>query len=486
MFVGRNYQLELLSSVWSKESPSLVVISGRRRIGKSTLVERFAEKSRCRFIEIEGLPPDEGMSNDRQLANFCERLGKAAKIDVPLARNWAEAFDSLENAIEGKGRVVVFLDEISWMGGWDEGFAGFLKNAWDQQFSKRKRLVFVLAGSVSAWIQKNILNSKGFVGRISIDLTLTELSLPACLEFWGKKAAHVSLREIVDVLSVTGGVPKYLQEMNPRFSADENIRRLCFLPEGYLFKDFDSIFNDVFGEGIAAKRRILDVLAEGPASVSELAKAMSVEPNGHITDDLNDLVAAGFVAAGAGLNPLTGARVREVRYRLCDNYTRFYLKFIQPRKEAIRQGLYRFTDLESLSGWNGMLGLQFENLVVNNLRPLCREIGLGRKLVTSAAPYARRKSASCPGLQIDLLIQTPKSVYVVEAKRCNRIDASIEKELAEKVSRLGVGPEKSVRTVLVYDGKLAPEVEENGFIDFLVPFGKLVEADVDQADSLGS
>ena len=479
MFVGRDYQLELLSSVWTRESPSFIVVSGRRRIGKSTLIERFAERSRCRFIEIEGLPPDENMTNERQLANFCDRLGKAVQMDIPAAKNWAEAFDILEKSIAGRGKVIVFLDEISWMGGYDDGFAGFLKNAWDLQLSKRKRLILVLAGSVSAWIQKNILNSKGFVGRVSIDLNLTELPLSACRGFWGKRAAHVSMREMVDMLSVTGGIPKYLQEMNPSLSADENIHRMCFLPEGYLFKDFDSIFSDVFGEGMAAKRKILNVLTEGQASVSELARAMSIEPNGHITDDLNDLVAAGFVAAGSGLNPITGAQVREVRYRLRDNYTRFYLKFILPRREAIRQGLYRFADLESLPGWNSTMGLQFENLVVNNLVPLCHEIGLGRKLVTSAAPYARRKTASNPGLQIDLLIQTPKSVYVVEVKRCNRIETSIEKEIEEKVSRLGIGSDKSVRTVLVYDGKLSPEVEENGFIDFLIPFSGLVNASTD-------
>lgn len=417
------------------------------------------------------------MTNVRQLENFCERLGKASGSDIPKARNWPEAFDALEKVVAGKGKVVVFLDEISWMGGFDEGFAGFLKNAWDLQFSKRKRLVLVLAGSVSAWIQKNILNSKGFVGRVSLDLTLTELPLSDCRKFWGKRASYVSLREMIDVLSVTGGVPKYLQELNPSYSADENIRRMCFLPEGYLFKDFDSIFSDVFGEGVAAKRRILNVLADGPASVSDIADAMGIESNGHITDDLNDLVAAGFVAAGAGLNPITGARVREVRYRLRDNYTRFYLKFILPRREAISQGLYRFAELDSLPGWNGTLGLQFENLVVNNLSALCHEIGLGRKLVTSAAPYARRKTANSPGLQIDLLIQTPKSVYVVEVKRSNRIDAAVEREIEEKVSRLGVGSDKSVRTVLVYDGKLSPEVEENGYIDFLVPFSRLVEID---------
>lgn len=476
MFVGREYQLELLSALWAKNMSSLAVVSGRRRIGKSTLVEQFAASSRCRFIEIEGLPPDEKMTNERQLANFCERLGAMTGQVIPLAKSWPEAFDYLDKASQGRGKTIVFLDEISWMGGYDEGFAGFLKNAWDTQFSKHKKLVLVLAGSVSAWIQHNILNSKGFVGRISVDITLPELPLSVCRSFWGKRSERVATREMVDLLSITGGIPKYLQEMDPRLSADENIRRMCFQPEGYLFKDFDSIFNDVFGMGLAAKRRILDVLVERPASVAELAEAMGVESSGHISDDLSDLIAAGFVAAGTGLNPLTGAQVREVRYRLRDNYTRFYLKFILPRREAIRQGLYRFVDLESLPGWESTLGLQFENLVINNLSQLCEEIGLGRKLVISAAPYVRRKSGSCAGVQIDLLLQTPKSVYVVEVKRRKRIDASIEREIAEKVERLGIGNDKSVRTVLVYDGALSSEVEENGFIDYLVPFQKLCRA----------
>lgn len=68
-------------------------------------------------------------------------------------------------------------------------------------------------------------------------------------------------------------------------------------------------------------------------------------------------------------------------------------------------------------------------------------------------------------------------MYVVEVKRCNRIDASVEKEIEEKVVRLGMDSGKSVRTVLVYEGNLSPEVEENGFIDFIVPFRKLIGRD---------
>ena len=474
MFTGREYYLDCLDSLWRKGSSSLAVVSGRRRIGKSTLVEPFAARSNCRFVEIEGLAPDPKMTNERQLANFCERLARATGTPEAKADSWAKAFDALDAAVPRNARAVVFLDEISWMGGYDPAFPALLKNAWDTQLSRRSRLILVLAGSVSAWIQDNILRSKAFVGRISLDITLPELPLANCRAFWGRKADRTPTRDLVDVLSVTGGVPKYLQEIDPSLPPDENIRRLCFRPEGYLFKDFDSIFGDVFGAA-AAKRRILGALVGGPASASELAARFGVESNGHFSDDLRDLELAGFVASSAGKNPETGGAIREVRYRLRDNYTRFYLKFVEPKREAIANGLFRFTTLERLPGWESIMGLQFENLVLNNLRTLCPLVGLGGRLVTSAAPYVRRRSASSPGVQIDLLVQTPKSMYVVEVKRRDRIGESVEAEVQAKVERLRPPRGIAVRTVLVYDGILAPEVEESGYFDYLVPVERLFD-----------
>ena len=474
MFVGREYYLERLDALWRKSVSSLVVISGRRRIGKSTLVETFAARTGCRFIEIEGLAPDKDMTNQKQIENFCACLAKATGSPEAKADNWPKAFDALEAALGGRNKTIVFLDEISWMGGYDTSFAAYLKNAWDMQFSRHPRVILVLAGSVSAWIQENILQSKAFVGRVSLDVTLPELPLPSCRAFWGRKAERTALRDVIDVLSVTGGVPKYLQEIDPSLPADENIRQLCFTPEGYLFKDFNVIFGDVFGAA-AAKKRILLALADGPLSVSEMSERFGREPGGHLSADLRDLMAAGFVASSAGKNPETGSDVREVRYRLRDNYTRFYLRFIAPKAEAIREGLFQFATLDRLPGWDSIMGLQFENLVLNNLKPLCSFIGLGGRLVTSAAPYLRRSGKATPGVQVDLLIQTPKSVYVVEIKRRMRISAAVEHEVQEKVERLRVPRGVSVRTVLVYDGALAPEVEENGYFDYLVPIERLFE-----------
>ena len=380
-----------------------------------------------------------------------------------------ELFDkTLDREIPEDKRAVVLLDEISWMAYYDKTFPEVLKTAWDDLFKKHSKLVLVLCGSVSMWIKENIIDNGAFAGRRSYDFLVPELPLSDCRAFWGRKAERTALREIIDVLSVTGGVPKYLQEIDPSLPADENVKRMCFTPEGYLFKDFNTIFGDVFGAA-AAKRRILLALANGSASVSELAEKFEREPNGHLSEDLRDLTAAGFVASSAGKNPETGSDVREVRYRLRDNYTRFYLKFIAPKAEAIGEGLFRFTTLDRLPGWESIMGLQFENLVLNNLKKLCSLIGLDGRLVTSAAPYVRRPGKTTPGVQIDLLVQTPKSVYLVEIKRRARISSAIEDEVQEKVRRLRVPRGTSVRTVLVYDGTIAPEVEENGYFDYLVP-----------------
>jgi hypothetical protein len=474
MFIGRKEELDWLEGLWRKPASSFVVCSGRRRIGKSTLIEKFAERSKCRFIEISGLAPEEGMTDAKQIRNFCERLAAATGRPEVRADVWPKAFDALYDAVKGRERTIVLLDEISWMGGWNKSFPAFLKNAWDIQFSRRDRLVFVVCGSVSAWIRKNILRSKAFVGRVSLQIDLRELPPADCAAFWGERAGRTSAREMIDVLSVTGGVPKYLSEIQPQLSADENIRRMCFHPNGYLFADFERIFQDVFGRSAGTRRALLEALAGGPKSLGEAAAAASMEPGGHVTDALAELAAAGFVSADRGLTPGTGTAVREVRYRISDNYVRFYLKFIAPRADAIRKGVFHLASMDNLPGWRSILGVQFESLVLNNLPAILPRLGIGNALVLSAAPYVRNATKRGEGAQIDLLVQTRTAVHVVEIKRRASIPASVEEEVREKVKRLKLPRRLSVRTALVYDGELAPDIEENGYFDALIPFGDLL------------
>ncbi len=365
--------------------------------------------------------------------------------------------------------VVILLDEISWMGKYDPNFPGELKYAWDKRFHDMSDLVFVICGSVSSWIEENILANAGFLGRISLDLIVPELPLRDCVNFWGMARERVAPREILDVLSVTGGVPRYLEEVDPALSADENIKRMCFHPNGYLYKDFNDIFTTVFSANSPLKRAILARLAVGAQGGAELAEALGVARNGPFSKVMKELEMAGFVAADSGINPESGRRSREIRYRLRDNYTRFYLKYVEPHASEIKDGRYEFVSLENLPEWNAILGLQFENLVVNNFRSLLPALHLEGVQIFSAAPFRKARKNADHGVQVNLLVQTRKAVVLVEIKRQREIGEEVEREMAEKVRRLHVPAGMSVRTALVYAGALSKGVCGGGYFDALIP-----------------
>jgi len=461
--------------LWEKRVASLVTCRGRRRVGKSTLIEEFAKRTAEHFIVIEGLAPRKGMSDRMQRQNFCERLAEQMGCDAMDASSWPLAFSMLDAVLPRKDRVVVLLDEISWMGGYDKDFPAYLKTAWDKKLKNHPNLVLVLCGSVSVWIADNILNSTGFVGRNSLDLEVRELPLHEAIQVVGPTADRMSPTEKLDILSVVGGIPRYLEEVRPSLTVDENVRRMCFIKQGLLFREFDETFSDVFGTRAEKRKAVLEVLAQGPMMASDIAERLGGIANGHLTRTLAELEYAGFVARETNLNAATGKRSRMERYRICDNYTRFYLHFIEPNRAAIGSGLFRYSSMEQMRGWDVQLGYQFENLIVNHVCDLFRHLGIERSLVLSAAPYLQRGTKRGEGCQIDLLIQMRRTVYAVEIKRRREIGAEIMDEIAEKVRRLKVAPGVSVRTALVYDGRLSPRIEaEHGF-DVIVPASRLLE-----------
>ena len=472
-FYGREDILSRLSEFWKRPHASLLVCRGRRRIGKSTLISRFAFLDGARFLSFEGLAPQPKMTNEDQLAAFGRQLAEQTQGEASTPPNWFEAFRRLAAAVpavaRGGARVVILLDEISWMGKYDPNFPGELKYAWDKRFHDMPDLVFVICGSVSSWIEENILANAGFLGRISLDLIVPELPLRDCVNFWGTARERVAPQEILDVLSVTGGVPRYLEEVDPALSADENIKRMCFHPNGYLYKDFNDIFTTVFSATSPLKRAVLARLTVGAQGGAELAEALGVARNGPFSKVMKELEMAGFVAADSGINPESGRRSREIRYRLRDNYTRFYLKYVEPHASEIKDGRYEFASLENLPEWNAILGLQFENLVVNNFRSLLPALHLEGVQIFSAAPFRKARKSADRGVQVDLLVQTRKAVVLVEIKRQREIGEEVEREMAEKVRRLHVPAGMSVRTALVYAGALSKGVRGDGYFDALIP-----------------
>ena len=474
MFIGREDELNALEALWGRDSGVLVTCRGRRRIGKSTLIEEFAARTSDRFIAIEGLPPRKGVSDADQRRHFCEMVAEYAGRDYTPASTWSIAFAQLNEIIPNDARTVVLLDEISWLGGHCPDFPGYLKAAWDKRLRKHPNLILVLCGSVSTWIAENILDSTGFVGRDSLDLEIKELSLSDSVKMLGPSAERLSSGELLDMFSITGGVPKYIEEIKPQISVDENIRRMCFLPRSLLFREFDDIFSAVLGRRAESRGRILRKLSDGPKSASELAALEGTVQNGAISQALKDLCLAGFAVRESGLNPETGKPLRLERYRICDNYTRFYLHAIEPRKTAIENGLFRFSSLEQLPGWEALLGLQFENLILSHIPDLFAHLGLDNSLVLSASPFVRKAGAGGRGVQIDLLIQTRRSLMVVEIKRRREIEPGVVDEVLEKAKTLRKMSDASIRTALVYDGHLAKSIPADGFFDFIIPASKLL------------
>ena len=447
---------------------------GRRRIGKSTLIERFAKISEARFIKLEGVRPKPGYSNGSELRAFIMQLSAQTGCDDGIPRDWLKAFMRLEDEIEDSRKTVVLIDEISWFGYYDKMFADTLKIAWDDFLRKHDKLVIVLCGSVSSWIRENVIDNSAYMGRRSLDLVVKELPLNECVKFWGEKADRINRREIIDVLSVTGGVPRYLDEVDSGLSADDNIRRMAFSVRSTLRMDFDDMFADVVTRQPILAGRVLRAIKGAPLSVTEIAQALGMERGGKLSSALLQLEEAGFVAVDAGKNPETGDDVRERRYRICDNYTKFYLNYIEPQKKMIDDGSYMFLSLSGLPNWEVDMGYAFENLVVNNYRELFRPMHIGNALVESAAPFRRMKCGTCPGVQIDLMLQTRCAVYLIEIKRRHSIGREVEDEMRRKEARISIADGKSLRRVLVYDGKLAPIVETDGFFDSIIPFEQLL------------
>ena len=470
-FFGRGELIDSMKSLWNKRVPSLVTCRGRRRVGKSTLIAEFARRTGARLIKLEGLRPKERMTNDDQLKYFISQLSLQTNCDDSQVSDWLKAFARLNDQISDRGKTVVLLDEVSWMGYYDVAFSEVLKVAWDNMFSQHRKLILVVCGSVSTWIKRNIIDNGAYAGRRSYDFVVPELPLAECVKFWGPRVSRDRATDILDVISVTGGVPRYLEEVDPALSADENIRKMAFVANSVLAVDFEEMFRDVITGEPGVRASILRLLCDAPMNVSEIAAALGKERNGHLSDALDELSEAGFISPDVGLNPESGKEVQQMRYRLKDNYARFYLKYIEPRRSIIAKDGFRFAALEQLPEWNTIKGIAFENLVVNNFRELLPRLGLENSLVVSAAPFrktSRHGVDNDGGVQVDLLLQTRRSIYVVEVKRRNELGHEVVDEMDEKVSRIKRPRGVSMKTALVYDGHLAKTIEADGYFDAII------------------
>ncbi len=468
-FYGREEELERLRLLLKKKTSSLVVIKGRRRIGKSRLILEFSKN--IKTFAFVGLPPDQKTTDNIQRQYFVDQMERQLGIRGQKADDWGEIFWTLAEKIR-HGQLLVVLDEINWIGSLDHTFLGKLKSAWDLYFKNNPKLIMILSGSMSSWIDENILSSTGFMGRISLELTLDDLPLNICNLFWRSKAKMVSSYEKFKILSVTGGVPRYLEEIDPSRSAEENILNLAFRKGGLLVQEFKRIFSDLFSKRSGRYKQIVESLVEGAATLDEIAQAIQLEKGGTLSEYLSKLIETGFIAQDNTWNIKSGKESNLCKYRLRDNYLRFYLKYIEPKLLQIEKNRVKIPP-----AWATIMGIQFENLVLKNFHKVFELLRIDPNEVIYDNPYFQRATKSHPGCQIDYLIQLKyNTLYIFEIKFSKMpIGVEIIPEMESKCKNIARSKGFSLRPILIHVNGVTDSLLESEYFADLIDFGQFLE-----------
>lgn len=436
MFVGRKNELERLKALHKKKGPSLIVVKGRRRVGKSRLVNFFA--SQCannRLWNFAGLAPQEKMNDQNQRDHFSRQLASFLKLPPFNFQDWSDAFAHLSTYLKD-GDIVLF-DEISWMGSKDPSFISKLKAWWDNQ---TLAIMVIFCGSVSTWIEENILKNTAFFGRIHLTITLEPLPIYDSVKLLKSSGFQGSDYDTLKLLSILGGIPWYLEQASPGQTADNLIKQLCFEKDGLLVLEFDRIFHDLFdGKGVTYKK-ILTSLKDGMKTLAEIRKSIDFSHSGTLSYLMEHLVTAGFVQKQNLWSFKTAKPLKQSLYRICDPYMRFYLKLIEPQRNKIDLGSFQNIQVSQLPGFEAHIGLQFEQLLLQNRRLLLEAMGINPGDIVIDGPFRQSKTSIKSGCQVDYLVQTvTRNLFICEFKFKRReLGIDVINQVQDKIRALKI------------------------------------------------
>jgi hypothetical protein len=412
------------------------------------------------------LAPNKNTNAQIQRDHFAFQLHKQTGLPKLKADDWNELFALLSERTS-RGEVFIILDEITWMGSKDPNFLSKLHYAWEQYYKKNPRLTLIICGSISTWIEKNILSSTGYFGRVSLEINVEELPLVDCNQLFKEIGFRGSSYEKLILLSITGGIPWYIEQINSEYPASENIKNLCFMKNAILVKEFEYIFHDLFPEKRREiQKKIVSLLASGPLTHEEISKKLGYSRSGALTDYLEELISSGFVSHyfSWSIDTQTESK-KNSQYRIRDSYLKFYLKYIFPKMAKIDKDKYEKIDITSLPGWNTVMGLQFENFVINNYKVLYQSLNINPADIVMDGPFFQNKTTKQQGCQIDYLLQTKyKTLYIFEIKFSkNPIGVNVINEMKEKISRLKLPPGYSCIPILIHVNQVTDELIEQDY-----------------------
>jgi len=426
MLIGREKEREVLLRALRSEESEMVAVIGRRRVGKTYLVRSvYAEQIR---FETSGV---QKATRKEQLENFRFQLKKAFGVSVPSAPfpSWQEAFFALITCLESVpdvGRSVLFFDELPWLASRKSGFLNALSFFWNS-WAVRKNVVVVICGSAASCMIQKVVNDRGGLhNRITKRIELMPFSLHETEVFLQSRNIRLDRYQILHLYMAMGGIPHYLNAVEPGKTAVQNINDICFTRSGLLNQEFGKLYPALF-EHAENHIRIIRALAQKWSGMNrkEILAAAKLPDGGGTTLCLEELQASGFVSAYT----LFGKLKKDIIYRLTDEYSLFYLQFIESRQNQGKNVWLHLSQTQAYTRWSGYA---FESICLKHTDQIKKALGISG-IYTEASGFYQTGKEGLPGVQIDLLIDRKDNAINLFEIKFHTEPVMIDKALADEL-----------------------------------------------------
>jgi len=470
--IGREEEIRTLQRLLESREPELLAIYGRRRVGKTFLVKTFFKPHMIFSCsgQLEG-------NTAQQLLNFAKQLA----LSFPQRKNktppsgWQDAFYQLRDCIDtlkGKKKKVIFFDELPWLDSHKSGFLSSFGYFWNMYASRRNDLLVVICGSAASWIINKVVNNKGGLhNRITQRIRLLPFTLKETAAYLRHKNIKTDPYQLLQLYMVTGGVPAYLNAVEKGKSAAQNIEQLCFQKDGMLANEFNNLYAALFNKP-ERHIRIIKALAQKNKGLtrSGILKTAQKLTGGGISEVLNELTESGFISK---VYPYE-KKERDALYRLTDEFSLFYFKFMEHQKGNQKGQWLRKQATPAYTTW---CGYAFENICIKHIQEIKRGLQIAG-IQSSEASWIQTGTHTDPGAQIDLLIdRADRCINICEIK-FSRTEFSIDKRYAaELANKLTVFRERTRTRKMVFITLITTYgVKQNDYYTNLVENNLTMEA----------
>ena len=286
IFLGRKKEMVLLESLYDSNKFEMLILHGRRRVGKSYLLSHFAKLHSDNTVYFTG----DKDSEKNNVQNFCEELNRVLKVGDFLNSftTWNDVYSFLKTT-EIKDRLVLIIDEFTYLYNSNPAYDSGLQNAIDK-ILKSKNIFLILCGSEVSVIEEIIDNStKPLYGRKTSELKLLPFTYKEAREFF----PHYSNEDALTAYSILGGIPLYLSLFDDRLTIKENVLKNCLSTTGYLFNEIETLLRMELKETYFYKNIMLAINAG--ASTFNTIRDKVGEDAAKIAKYINVLINLGFI-----------------------------------------------------------------------------------------------------------------------------------------------------------------------------------------------